>query len=140
MACGSSGTLVLWSDRMVELFRCYIERLFEQALTLHLRTDKSSSESTLIDAGTLDDSSRPSGLGLLNPAGRRLVPLHSRSDPPSEEPHTPCRSRISPFLHDLITVLAAPTQMLSQRTGEIAAFSDRQTVAGIDSCGCADIE
>jgi glycogen debranching enzyme len=36
-----------------------------------------------------------------------------------------------PFLHDLITVLAAPTQMLSQRTGEIAAFSDRQTVQGL---------
>jgi hypothetical protein len=36
-----------------------------------------------------------------------------------------------PFLHDLITVLATPTQMLSQRTGEIEAFSDRQTVQGL---------
>jgi N-terminal domain of (some) glycogen debranching enzymes/Amylo-alpha-1,6-glucosidase len=36
-----------------------------------------------------------------------------------------------PYLHDLITILAAPTQMLSQRTGEIAAFHDRQTVQGL---------
>ena len=36
-----------------------------------------------------------------------------------------------PFLHDLIMVLAAPTQMLSQRTGEIAISVDRQTVQGV---------
>jgi N-terminal domain of (some) glycogen debranching enzymes len=36
-----------------------------------------------------------------------------------------------PFLHDLITVLSAPTQMLSQRSGEIAARDDRQTVQGL---------
>jgi glycogen debranching enzyme len=36
-----------------------------------------------------------------------------------------------PYLHDLITVLAAPTQMLSQRSGEIAASHDRQTVQGL---------
>jgi hypothetical protein len=35
-----------------------------------------------------------------------------------------------PFLHDLIIVLAAPTQMLSQRNGEIATSPDRQTVKG----------
>ena len=36
-----------------------------------------------------------------------------------------------PFLHDLITVLSAPTQVLSQRSGEIAASDDRQTVQGL---------
>ena len=36
-----------------------------------------------------------------------------------------------PFLHDLIVVLAAPTQMLSQRTGEITTSPDRQTVQGV---------
>ena len=36
-----------------------------------------------------------------------------------------------PFLHDLITVLAAPTQLLSQRTGEIATSADRPTVQGV---------
>jgi glycogen debranching enzyme len=36
-----------------------------------------------------------------------------------------------PFLHDLITVLAAPTQMLSKRSGEIATSSDRPTVQGL---------
>jgi glycogen debranching enzyme len=36
-----------------------------------------------------------------------------------------------PFLHDLIIVLAAPTQMLSQRTGEITTSPDRQTVQGV---------
>lgn len=37
-----------------------------------------------------------------------------------------------PFLHDLITVLAAPTQVLSQRNGEIASGNDhRQTVQGL---------
>ena len=36
-----------------------------------------------------------------------------------------------PFLHDLIMVLAAPTQMLSQRNGEIASSPDRQTAQGV---------
>jgi glycogen debranching enzyme len=36
-----------------------------------------------------------------------------------------------PFLHDLITVLAAPTQVLSQPSGEIASTADRQTVQGL---------
>jgi glycogen debranching enzyme len=36
-----------------------------------------------------------------------------------------------PFLHDLITVLAAPTQVLSQRSGEIVSWDDRQTVQGL---------
>ena len=36
-----------------------------------------------------------------------------------------------PFLHDLIIVLAAPTQMLSQHTGEITTSPDRQTVQGV---------
>jgi glycogen debranching enzyme len=39
-----------------------------------------------------------------------------------------------PFLHDLITVLAAPTQVLSQRTGEIASSVDRQSVQGLIHC------
>jgi len=36
-----------------------------------------------------------------------------------------------PFLHDLITVVAAPTQVLSQRTGVIASSVDRPTVQGM---------
>jgi glycogen debranching enzyme len=36
-----------------------------------------------------------------------------------------------PFLHDLITVLAAPTQVLSQPSGEIVPMDDRQTVQGL---------
>jgi glycogen debranching enzyme len=36
-----------------------------------------------------------------------------------------------PFLHDLITVLAAPTQVLSQHSGEIVTWDDRQTVQGL---------
>jgi glycogen debranching enzyme len=36
-----------------------------------------------------------------------------------------------PFLHDLITVLAAPTQVLSRPSGEIASWDDRQTVQGL---------
>jgi glycogen debranching enzyme len=36
-----------------------------------------------------------------------------------------------PFLHDLITVLAAPTQLLCQRSGEIVPSLDRQTVQGL---------
>jgi glycogen debranching enzyme len=36
-----------------------------------------------------------------------------------------------PFLHDLIMVLAAPTQMLSQRNGEITSSPDRQTAQGV---------
>jgi glycogen debranching enzyme len=36
-----------------------------------------------------------------------------------------------PFLHDLITVLAAPTQVLSQHNGEIVTSEDRQTVQGL---------
>ncbi len=36
-----------------------------------------------------------------------------------------------PFVHDLITVLAAPTQVLSQRSGEIATSVDRPTVQGV---------
>jgi len=39
--------------------------------------------------------------------------------------------RHQPFLHDLIAVLAAPTQMLSERTGEITTSPDRQTVQGV---------
>ncbi|HKN42413.1 MAG TPA: glycogen debranching N-terminal domain-containing protein, partial [Propionibacteriaceae bacterium] len=36
-----------------------------------------------------------------------------------------------PFVHDLITVLAAPTQVLSQRSGEIATSVDRPTAQGV---------
>jgi hypothetical protein len=36
-----------------------------------------------------------------------------------------------PHLHDLITVLAAPTQLLSQRSGQIAASPDRQSAQGL---------
>ena len=36
-----------------------------------------------------------------------------------------------PFLHDLITVLAAPTQVLSQRSGEIVSGNDATTVQGL---------
>ena len=36
-----------------------------------------------------------------------------------------------PHLHDLITVLAAPTQLLSQRSGQIATSPDRQTAQGL---------
>jgi hypothetical protein len=36
-----------------------------------------------------------------------------------------------PLVHDLITVLAAPTQVLSQRNGEIISGDDRQTVQGL---------
>jgi glycogen debranching enzyme len=36
-----------------------------------------------------------------------------------------------PFLHDLITVLAAPTQVLSRSSGEIASWDDRQTIQGL---------
>ena len=36
-----------------------------------------------------------------------------------------------PFLHDLIMVLAAPTQMFSQRNGEITSCPDRQTAQGV---------
>jgi N-terminal domain of (some) glycogen debranching enzymes len=35
-----------------------------------------------------------------------------------------------PFLHDLITTLAASTQLLSQRNGEIASSADRPTAEG----------
>jgi len=36
-----------------------------------------------------------------------------------------------PFLHDLTTVVVAPTQMLSQRNGEIATSVDHQTAQGL---------
>jgi hypothetical protein len=36
-----------------------------------------------------------------------------------------------PHLHDLITVLAAPTQLLSQRSGQIATSPDQQTAQGL---------
>ena len=36
-----------------------------------------------------------------------------------------------PFLHNLIMVLAAPTQMLSQRNGEITTSPDQQTAQGM---------
>jgi N-terminal domain of (some) glycogen debranching enzymes/Amylo-alpha-1,6-glucosidase len=36
-----------------------------------------------------------------------------------------------PHLHDLITVVAAPTQLLSQRSGQITASPDRQTAQGL---------
>ena len=36
-----------------------------------------------------------------------------------------------PFVHDLIAVLAAPTQVLSQRSGAIATSVDRPTVQGV---------
>jgi glycogen debranching enzyme len=39
--------------------------------------------------------------------------------------------RHQPHLHDLITVLAAPTQLLSQRSGQIATSPDRQTAQGL---------
>jgi glycogen debranching enzyme len=41
------------------------------------------------------------------------------------------RIRHQPHLHDLITVVAAPTQLLSQRSGQIATSPDRQTVQGL---------
>jgi hypothetical protein len=48
----------------------------------------------------------------------------------SQEPQTMSQPR-QPFVHDLITVLAAPTQVLSQRSGEIATSDDRPTVQGV---------
>src|SRR4249919_865597 len=48
----------------------------------------------------------------------------------SQEPQTMPQPR-QPFVHDLITVLAAPTQVLSQRSGEIATSVDRPTVQGV---------
>jgi glycogen debranching enzyme len=39
--------------------------------------------------------------------------------------------RHQPHLHDLITVLAAPTQLLSQRSGQIATSPDQQTAQGL---------
>ncbi len=39
--------------------------------------------------------------------------------------------RHQPHLHDLVTVLAAPTQLLSQRTGQITTSPDGQTVQGL---------
>ena len=48
----------------------------------------------------------------------------------SQEPQNMPQSR-QPFVHDLITVLAAPTQVLSQRSGEIATSVDRPTVQGV---------
>jgi glycogen debranching enzyme len=48
----------------------------------------------------------------------------------SQEQQTMPQPR-QPFVHDLITVLAAPTQVLSQRSGEIATSVDRPTVQGV---------
>ena len=38
---------------------------------------------------------------------------------------------LQPFLHDLVTVLAAPTQVLSARTGEVGADADRAGAQGV---------
>ena len=38
---------------------------------------------------------------------------------------------LQPFLHDLVTVLAAPTQVLSGRTGDVRADRDRATAEGV---------
>ncbi|GAA1827796.1 glycogen debranching N-terminal domain-containing protein [Microlunatus capsulatus] len=38
---------------------------------------------------------------------------------------------LQPFLHDLVTVLAAPTQVLSDRTGDVGADADRAGAQGV---------
>ncbi|GAA1435780.1 glycogen debranching N-terminal domain-containing protein [Microlunatus lacustris] len=38
---------------------------------------------------------------------------------------------LQPFLHDLVIVLAAPTQVLSDRTGDVRADRDRPTAEGV---------
>jgi N-terminal domain of (some) glycogen debranching enzymes/Amylo-alpha-1,6-glucosidase len=47
-----------------------------------------------------------------------------------QEPQTMAQFH-QPFLHDLTTVLAAPTQMLSRHNGEIATSDHQQTVQGL---------
>ncbi len=38
---------------------------------------------------------------------------------------------LQPFLHDLVTILAAPTQVLSARTGDLGADPDRASAEGV---------
>jgi N-terminal domain of (some) glycogen debranching enzymes/Amylo-alpha-1,6-glucosidase len=59
------------------------------------------------------------------------TPHYIQADNPAGQEFQTVPQHHQPFLHDLITVLAAPTQVLSQRSGEIVSGNDAASVQGL---------
>jgi N-terminal domain of (some) glycogen debranching enzymes/Amylo-alpha-1,6-glucosidase len=60
-----------------------------------------------------------------------ITPHYIQADNPAGQELQTVPQHHQPFLHDLITVLAAPTQVLSQRSGEIVSGDHAPTVQGL---------